>query len=315
MSFGGWTPADYERSYRGTVTAVDALADSLNVPTAYLGSLVGTGRMIQTAHEVGIAEALPNQLPIALGAGDTTLLELTSAYEVFANAGVGNPPYAIEAVLDGQGKVVYQHAPSPKQVASPAVAYLVTGALREVMKFGTAASSRALGVNFPAAGKTGTTEDYRDAYFIGYTPNLVCGTWVGFDNPSSIGLTGAQAALPAWVSFMKAKVGESSPDFRVPEGVVMATIDPQSGGLATPACPRRVSLPFLPGTAPRQMCALHGGLLGLGTAAAAAGLPSIARGLGAPNAVPPVASAGPAPTSDNLLNKVAGFFGSLFGHH
>jgi penicillin-binding protein 1B len=312
MSFGGWTPADYERSYRGTVTAVDALADSLNVPTAYLGSLVGTGRMIQTAHELGLSEALPNRLPIALGAGDTTLLELTSAYDVFADSGVANAPYAVAAVLDGQGRVVYQHAPSPRRVATPAVTYLVTGALREVMKFGTAASARALGVNFPAAGKTGTTEDYHDAYFIGYTPELVCGTWVGFDNPASIGLTGAQAALPAWANFMKAEVAASSPEFTVPPGITMATIDPQTGGLATPACPRRVSLPFLPGTAPRHSCTLHGTVSGLGTAAAA--LPSLPPAGGAPSPVAPMASAGK-PPSDNLLNKVAGFFGSLFGHH
>jgi penicillin-binding protein 1B len=315
MSFGGWMPADYERSYRGTVTAVDALADSLNVPTAYLGSLVGVPRMINTAHEMGIAEPLPNRLPIALGAGETTLLELASAYEVFAGAGVENPPYAVESVLDGQGKVVYQHAAAPKRVATPAVAYLITGALREVMKFGTAASSKALGVDFPAAGKTGTTEDYHDAYFVGYTPDLVCATWVGFDNPASIGLTGAQAALPAWVSFMKAEVADSSPDFTVPAGITMATIDPQTGGLATPACPRRVTLPFLPGTAPRHPCALHGSMAGLGTASAA--LSSLIPGAGTttPPSSPPMASAGPGNSPNNLLNKVAGFFGSLFGHH
>lgn len=314
MSFGGWMPADYERSYRGTVTAVEALADSLNVPTAYLGSLLGTGRMIKTAHDMGIGEALPNRLPIALGAGDTTLLELTSAYQVFADAGTANAPYALEAVVDGQGHLVYQHEPAPKRVITPAVAYLVTGALREVMKFGTAASSKALGVDFPAAGKTGTTEDFHDAYFIGYTPGLVCGVWVGFDNPSSIGLTGAQAALPAWVSFMKDVVPDSSPEFAVPEGIAMATIDPETGGLATPACPHRVTVPFLPGTAPRHMCALHGALPGFGTASA--GLPPMAPGSGTsvvPS--PPMASAAAMPSNPNLLSKVAGFFGSLFGHH
>ncbi len=312
MSFGGWIPADYERSYRGTVTAVEALADSLNVPTAYLGSLLGTSQMIRTAHDMGIGETLPNRLPIALGAGETTLLELTSAYQVFADAGMANPPYALEAVVDGQGHLVYQHTPVSKRVVTAAVAFLVTGALREVMKFGTAASSKALGVDFPAAGKTGTTDDYHDAYFIGYTPNLVCGTWVGFDNPSTIGLTGAQAALPAWVSFMKDAVPESSPDFALPDGLDMATIDPDTGGLATPACPRRVTLPFLPGTAPRHLCALHGGLPGFGTASS--GLPSPGSGTSVVPS-PPMASAGPVPPNGNLLDKVAGFFGSLFGHH
>jgi penicillin-binding protein 1B len=312
MSFGGWTPADYERSYRGTVTAVEALADSLNVPTAYLGSLLGTQPMIKTAHDVGIGEPLPNRLPIALGAGDTTLLELTSAYQVFANGGMANAPYALEAVVDGQGRLVYQHTPASRRVATPSVAYLITGALREVMKFGTAARSKALGVDFPAAGKTGTTEDYHDAYFIGYTPNIVCGTWVGFDNPAPISLTGAQAALPAWVAFMKQAVPESSPDFAVPDEIEMATIDPESGGLATPACPRRVTVPFLSGTTPRHMCALHGGLPGFGTASAGGPLSPGSGTSVVPG--PPLASAVP-PSNPNLLEKVAGFFGALFGHH
>jgi len=311
MSFGGWTPVDYERSYRGQVTAVDALADSLNVPTAYLGSLLGPAPMIKTAHDMGIGEKLPDNLAISLGAGDTTLLELTSAYQVFAAAGVARPPYALESVIDGQGHLVYQHQIVTKQMITPAVAYLITGALREVMKYGTAASSKVLGVDFPAAGKTGTTEDYRDAYFIGYTPNLVCGVWVGFDTPRNIGLTGAQAALPAWAAFMNGTVPESSPDFAVPDGVVMATIDPQSGGLATPACPRRVTVPFLQGTAPHRFCALHGGSAGFGTASA--GPPPM--GPSGPMAGAPIASAAPAPPNGNLLDKVAGFFGSLFGHH
>ncbi len=312
MSFEGWTPVDYERTYRGTVTAVEALADSLNIPTAYLGSLLGPVHMIQTAHDMGIGENLPSVLPIALGASDTTLLELTSAYQVFADAGTGQPPYALEAVVDGQGHLLYQHKLSPRRIATPAVAYLITGALREVLKIGTAASSRALGVDFPAAGKTGTTEDYHDAYFIGYTPDLVCGTWVGFDNPASIGLTGAQAALPAWAEFMKEAVPDSSPAFAIPGGIVMASIDPDTGGLATPACPRRVTVPFLRGTEPRRMCALHGGFAGLGTASAA--LPPLVAGLSTPPpTTPPMASA--APSGGNLLNKVAGFFGSLFGHH
>jgi membrane peptidoglycan carboxypeptidase len=310
MSFGGWTPADYERSYRGQVTAVDALADSLNVPTAYLGSLLGPARIIKTAHEMGIHEDLPDQLSLSLGSGEVTLLDLASAYQVFAAQGMERAPYAVESVIDGNGILLYRHELSARRVVPAAVAYLVTGALREVLKYGTAASARAWGIRFPAAGKTGTTEDYRDAYFIGYTPNLVCGVWVGYDTPRSVGLTGAQAALPAWASFMKAAVPASSPDFPIPDGVVMATIDPESGGLATPACPRRVSVPFLRGTAPHRMCALHGPFAGVGTASAR---PAPAVPGAAPTSVP-VASAAPA-AGGGLLGKVAGFFGSLFGHH
>ena len=310
MSFGGWTPVNYERSYRGTVTAVEALADSLNVPTAYLGSLLGPEHMIKTAHDLGIGENLPDQLSISLGAGDTTLLELSSAYQVFAARGMARPTYALESVVDGDGHLVYQHEPAARRMITPEVSYLITGALREVMEFGTAASSKALGVDFPAAGKTGTTEDYHDAYFIGYTPNLVCGVWVGFDTPRNIGLTGAQAALPAWASFMNEVVPDSSPDFAVPDGIVMATIDPDTGGLATPACPHRVSVPFLQGTAPHSLCSLHGGFPGLGTASA--GFPPQAPSSMAAATMP---SLPPLPSGANLLSKVAGFFGSLFGHH
>jgi penicillin-binding protein 1B len=311
MSFGGWTPANYERSYRGQVTALDALAESLNVPTAYLGSLLGPGRMIKTAHDMGIREDLPDQLSLSLGSGEVTLLDLASAYQVFAAQGMARPPYAVESVVDAKGKLIYRHDPVEKRVAPAAVAYLITGALREVMKYGTAASAKSLGVRFPAAGKTGTTEDYHDAYFVGYTPNLVCGVWVGFDTPRNMGLTGAQAALPAWAGFMKSAVPGSSPDFAVPDGVVMATIDPQSGGLATPACPRRVSVPFLRGTAPYRNCALHGVSSGFGTASARSTLPVPA----AAATTAPIASAAPSAGGAGLLDKVAGFFGSLFGHH
>ncbi|MGH7906598.1 MAG: transglycosylase domain-containing protein, partial [Candidatus Binataceae bacterium] len=229
MSFGGWTPANYERTYRGQVTVVDALAKSLNVPTAYLGSLLGARTMVRTAHEMGISENLPAVLPIAIGADEMTLLKLTAAYQVFADEGTARPPYAIKTVIDAHGRVLYQHHPLSRRLIKPQVAYLITAALENVMRYGTGASAARLGVDFPAAGKTGTTENYHDAYFVGYTPALVCGVWVGFDKPRSIGLTGAQAALPAWAHFMD----DAAPrglDFRIPRGLDFATIDPDSGG-------------------------------------------------------------------------------------
>ena len=155
------------------------------------------------------------------------------------------------------------------RIIRPAVAYLITGALKAVLRYGTGASAGRLGLDFPAAGKTGTTQDYKDAYFIGYTPAIVCGVWVGFDQPESLGLTGAQAALPAWVQFMQDAAPADPEDFPEPSGITMATIDPESGGLATPACPRQIPLPFLIGTAPTQMCPLHGGILASAACAAA----------------------------------------------
>jgi len=315
MSFGGWMPADYERTYRGEVTVADALADSLNVPTAYLGSLLGVHTIVRTAHELGIDEDLEPVLPISIGADDMTLLELTGAYQVFAANGVGRPPYAIEAVVDSRDQVIYRHQPTAQRLIRPAVAYLITGALQEVLSYGTGAGASKMGIDFPAAGKTGTTEDFHDAYFIGYTPALVSGVWVGFDRPQSIGLPGALAALPAWARFMTDSAPRGVP-FTIPPGVTMATIDPTSGGLATAACPRAVALPFLTGTAPTTMCPLHGGstpatvpiLTALGNALGIAGSPSSVAAATGPGSSQPAPSGG-------FFAGVGHFFGSVFGRN
>lgn len=317
MTFGGWTPANYERTYQGQVTVTEALAESLNVPTAYLGSLLGPPAMVSTAHLMGIRGNLPNYLPIAIGAGEVTLLDLTAAYEVFASGGVAHPPYAVEAVVDGQGRLIYQHPHQQVRLMSRAIAYLMTGALQAVFKYGTAASAAKLGLTFDAAGKTGTTEDYRDAYFMGYTRRLVTGVWVGFDEPQSIGLSGAQAALPAWVDFMtdaerQPLLGFGDP----PPGITMVTIDPSTGGIATPACPRQAALPFLTGTEPTRTCPLHGGFFAaaapLEPPLGASGTPTSLSASGASGATAPPASASPA--GNSVLGPIGNFFGALFGH-
>jgi membrane carboxypeptidase/penicillin-binding protein len=192
---------------------------------------------------------------------------------------------------------------------SRAVAYLMTGALRGVLQYGTGKGAARMGLDFPAAGKTGTTEDYRDAYFIGYTRQLVCGVWVGFDQPQDIGLPGADAALPAWVEFMRDSVRQPDLGFGPPPpGITMATIDPTSGGLATPSCPRVATLPFLSGTEPTQPCRLHGGIYAASTP------PSMNQ----PVEPEPTAIARqpvPAPATNNVLSAIGNFFSGLFGHH
>ncbi len=307
MSFNGWTPVNYERTYQGTVTVVEALAESLNVPTAYLGSLLGPPTIVRTAHEMGINEDIPPVLPIAIGAAETTLLELTAAYQVFASGGVSRPPYALEAVYDAHDHLIYAHAPHELQLISSPVAYLITGALEQVFKWGTGAGAAKMGLDFPAAGKTGTTQDYHDAYFIGYTPRVACGVWVGFDRPQSLGAPAATAALPAWVNFMVDVTPRTSAPFAVPPGITMATIDPQSGGLATSACPRTDTIPFLTGTAPTRICPLHGGLMPSPTMVAGPGAPPRADDTAAPGAAP-------TPATNGLFGSVGNFFGSLFGH-
>ncbi len=302
----GWTPANYERNYQPQVTVAEALIESLNVPTAYVGSELGPATIVKTAHEMGIHEDLQAYLPISIGADETTLLELTSAYQVFATEGEQSPPYAVEAVVDAKGHQIYQHEDEENRVIRPAVAYLITGALKAVLRYGTGASAGRLGLDFPAAGKTGTTQDYKDAYFIGYTPAIVCGVWVGFDEPESLGLTGAQAALPAWVQFMQDAAPADPEDFPEPSGITMATIDPESGGLATPACPKQVSLPFLIGTEPTQLCPLHGGMF----ASAPAPMPPTMPPM--PGSVPPQPVARTNPSSSDVFSAVGKFFSGLF---
>ncbi len=318
MSFGGWMPANYERTYKGQVTVAEALAESLNVPTAYLGSLVGTSRIIRTAHELGIRSKLPNYLPIAIGAGDVTLLDLTGAYQVFAGGGVKRGPYAIAAITSGDHHLIYEHPAAPRRLMSRAVAYLITGALQGVFQYGTAAGATRMGLDFAAAGKTGTTDDYRDAYFMGYTRGLVTGVWVGFDKPQRIGLTGAGAALPAWVDYMKQAVRQPDRGFGPPPpGITMVSIDPASGGIATPACPRVQRVPFLEGTEPTRLCPLHSGFAAGPTTTASSGMSPLApidsAGPGAvanpaPGPVPPRAAA------NGMLGALGNFIGSLFAH-
>src|SRR5580658_8171336 len=306
----GWTPANYERTYQPQVTVVQALYESLNVPTAYVGSELGPATIVKTAHELGINEDLQAVLPISIGADETTLLELTGAYQVFATEGLQSPPYAVEAVVDAKGHQIYHHDDEENRVIRPAVAYLITGALKAVLRYGTGASAGRLGLDFPAAGKTGTTQDYKDAYFIGYTPAIVCGVWVGFDQPESLGLTGAQAALPAWVQFMQDAAPADPEDFPEPSGITMATIDPETGGLATPACPKQFALPFLIGTEPTQMCPLHGGIL----ASAPAPPPAWGTPPPAPGYAPPAPVAQASPASQDVFGAVGKFLKGIFSH-
>ena len=256
---------------------------------------------------MGIGEDLPAVLPISIGADETTLLELTGAYQVFASGGLQDRPYAVESVVDSAGHLIYRHEDDEKRVINTAVAFLITGALKQVLRYGTGSTAGRMGIDFPAAGKTGTTQDYRDGYFIGYTPELVCGVWVGFDTPQSLGMPGAQAALPAWASFMSEATSGQASDFAEPSGIEYATIDPQSGGLATSSCPRAISLPFLVGTAPTTTCSLHGGMI-----ACVPPAPMPASTAPAPAMAEPEPSAEPSPASGNVLGAIGGFFGRLF---
>jgi len=257
-----WAPQNYDHKFRGPITLRAALAHSVNVPAAKLLQKLGTNLVNSYARRMGIRSRLGNDLSLALGTSEVNLLELTSAYGVFADQGIRVAPVFILRVEDKNGKVLEQARPSAEEVLSPETALTMTSMMQSVLDNGTAASSHALGLNVPAAGKTGTTDDYSDAWFVGYTPTLVTGVWVGFDHKQKIGpgMTGAAAALPIWVDVISAATkGKAPQQFPMPNGVVSALICSQTGLLANPACPEKEVELFKEGMQPTSYCNVHTG--------------------------------------------------------
>jgi penicillin-binding protein 1A len=262
-----WKPRNYDKTFTGPVTLQDAITHSKNNPSIRLLNAIGVGYAINFAKKIGITEPLTNDLTLALGSSSMSLLDLVSAYNVFPNYGRLIPPFYIYKVVDRNGVVLENNNVSPNivnfnntvssttfsmssipaassqqitgtsptvTVIAPATAYVMISMLRNVVQHGTGWRANALGR--PAAGKTGTTENDRDAWFIGFTPNILAGIWVGFDNNRSLGIaeTGGDAAAPIWLSFMKSAVtAYPDTDFPIPPGVVFARIDKKTGLLAT----------------------------------------------------------------------------------
>jgi len=246
-----WKPDNYDRKFRGPITFQQALEESVNVAAVKVQERVGVRRTVDVARRLGVESPLQENLSIALGTSDLTLLELTSAYGALANQGSWMRPIAIRYVLDAQGKLLEENVPDGKQVLSPELAYVATHMLRGTIERGTGIAAKALGR--PAAAKTGTTNDYSNAWFIGFTPQLVTGVWVGYDRPRSLGRdeTGSRVAVPIWTAFMaSALAGTPVEDFRVPERVVLASVDLDASG----ACVRPVTMAFIAGTEPRAPC-------------------------------------------------------------
>lgn len=257
-----WSPQNYDHKFRGPVTLRSALAHSVNVPAAKLLQKLGTGVVTSYARRMGVRSRLVHDLSLALGTSEVNLLELTAAYGVFANQGIRVTPSYVLRVEDKNGKVLEQTRTSAEEVLSPETALTMTSMLASVVENGTAASARALGLSAPAAGKTGTTDDYTDAWFVGYTPSMVTGVWVGFDRKQKIGpgMTGAAAALPIWVDVMAAATkGKAPQEFPVPSGVVSVLICTQTGLLANPACPETELELFHEGVQPSSFCNVHMG--------------------------------------------------------
>ena len=253
-----WAPANYDNEFRGPVTAQMALEQSLNIPTVRAAQLIGLKTVVATAKDAGIESPLKPYPSLALGAQEVSPLEMASAYATIANGGIRHRPALVTAIEDADGRRIFTRQLDSSTVLSSTATYLVTVGLQGAVDRGTAASARSLGFDGTAAGKTGTTDEYRDAWFAGYTPDLLALVWVGFDDGTSTGLTGAQAALPIWVSFMDRSGVESSDPFEEPGGIVWERVDPASGGLARWSCPDAQWMAFQEGLEPVDRCSLHG---------------------------------------------------------
>ena len=253
-----WQPGNYNDEYLGTVTLRRALEKSLNSATARVARDVGIRRVRDLAQRLGIQSQLPAVPSLALGAAEVNPLEVAVAFSTLANNGVRTHPLAVKQVMDTNGRVLEKRDVQVEKVLSPPMAFMINYLLKGVLDRGTGEFARRWGFTRPAAGKTGTTNDYKDAWFVGYTPDLLAVVWVGFDNQSKLGLSGAQAALPIWTEFMKqATAGTPVTDFLPPPGVKIVDIDPQSGQLATARCPSVLREAFLEGDEPTGTCPLH----------------------------------------------------------
>lgn len=217
---GPWVPHNYDEKFEGVITLRHALAESRNIPAVKLAQSVGIKKVIAYARRFGISERIPAYFSVALGAVELTLVEHTSAFSAFPNDGIRVTPHYIRKVADYDGRVLEQNYPNVEDVIGQRTARVMTSMLREVVLHGTAVAANRLKV--PVAGKTGTTNDFTDAWFIGFSPSVTCGVWIGFDEKRSLGSkeTGAVAALPIWIQFMGSTVdkSDSARDFpRMPE--------------------------------------------------------------------------------------------------
>jgi penicillin-binding protein 1B len=252
-----WDPGNYEKEYDGPITLRRALALSRNIATIKVAETAGYGEVAALWRKVGTGTS-PRPYPaIALGVFEATPYEIASAYTLFPNGGTIRPLRTMIRLVSG-GQDIPIRAAAPKTIARRDTTFLVTNMMRSVLNEGTGAGARAAGFAPDAAGKSGTTNDLRDAWFVGFTPELLTVVWVGLDDNQPLGLSGTQAALPIWTSFMiRALAGRESPSFETPDGITFVDIDRDTGMLAGPTCPRVFSEAFIQGTEPREPCRLH----------------------------------------------------------
>jgi penicillin-binding protein 1B len=308
-----YEPRNYKEEYHGEVTARYALAMSLNNATVKLAQEVGYDKVADLAKSAGIVSVKATPA-MALGAYDATPVDMAAAYTVFANSGERISPTVVNSVRNANGDVVMDFKSERRQVLDPRVAYLMTTMMEGVMNSGTAYVVRQRGFTAPGAGKTGSSHD---GWFAGYTSNLLCIVWVGYDDYSDLRLSGAQTAAPIWAEFMKKAVtlpqySDTKP-FSQPSGVVDVQLDKTTNLLATPACPETYNAAFIAGTEPSETCDQSTGMRGFF---------SRVFGLGGEKALPPPPpgaqpggnpASGASTTAEDPGKKKKGFFGKITG--
>ena len=256
-----WTPLNYERKLYGEISLRQALAYSNNIITVKILDTIGISYFLNYAGRLGISFKWPNDLSLALGTEEVSLSELVLAYTPLANRGERPEPRTMVRIYDRFYQTWWENPVVVNPAISPDIAYVMTQMLKDVLIYGTARSIAKFGQERPAAGKTGTTDDYRDAWFIGYTPQLITGVWVGYDKPrpGGKGFTGGAICAPIWARFMNGALADKPVmDFPKPEKVITVLIDPRTGKLASPDCPIKQEEIYVAGSEPTEVCSRHG---------------------------------------------------------
>jgi penicillin-binding protein 1A len=258
---GIWYPENYDHTYMGEISLRKALARSRNLATINLILELGPSTVAEYARRMGIKSPIPPYPSIAIGSATLSLLEITRGYATLANYGVKTTPYFIEKITDADGNILEMNTPKEEMVLDSVTSYILINMLESVFEEGTAVSARTIyDFDRPAGGKTGTTDEYHDAWFIGFTPDFVTGVWVGFDSLRTIteGATGSRFALPIWAKFMKRITEDDTiSNFVIPQGVVFAEVCASSGLLWTPYCPEKRMEVFREGNEPEDLCNIH----------------------------------------------------------
>jgi penicillin-binding protein 1B len=326
-----YTPDNFGQEFYGTVTVRDALIHSLNVATVKVAELIGYQRVVNLTRQMGLGTNIQPTPAVALGAYEMTPIDVSAAYTPFATNGFRAEPLFLRSVLAADGTVEETAGPRVRAVLDPRVAFLTTSIMQDVINRGTGVTVRSMGFTAEAAGKTGTS---RDGWFAGFTSNLLCVVWVGFDDNRDLGLSGSASAAPIWAEFMKRAVAlpqyKNTTDFDPPPGVIAEMIDPKSGELANSTCPQSVQEYFIAGSEPTEMCGQQGAspsnwlshLFGKGSnpppppSAAANQLGSAQPNKPGSKPVSPADAQVPPPATPDaekkkgLLDKIFGIFGS-----